>query len=65
MGPHRPESWNMEKITAHGLAKVSFHGDVKDDAIAMALEDNEGEKLALAVTPQTVSALLPPPFGPG
>ena len=53
----------MEKITAHGLAKVSFHGDVKDDAVAMALEDSEGQKLALAVNPQTVSALLPPLLG--
>ncbi len=53
----------MEKITAHGLAKVSFHGDVKDDAIAMALEDSEGQKLALAVTPQTITALLPPLLG--
>ncbi len=53
----------MEKIAAHGLAKVSFHGDVKDAAVAMALEDNEGQKLALAVTPQTVSALLPPLLG--
>lgn len=53
----------MEKITAHGLAKVAFHGDVKDDAIAMALEDSEGQKLALAVTAQTVSALLPPLLG--
>lgn len=50
----------MEKITAHGLAKISFHGDVKDDAVAMALEDSEGQKLALAVTAQTLSALLPP-----
>lgn len=49
----------MEKITAHGLAKISFHGDVKDDAVAMALEDSEGQKLALAVTAQTLSALLP------
>ena len=53
----------MEKITAHGLTKVSFHGDVKDDAVAMALEDSEGQKLALAVTPQTISALLPPLLG--
>jgi hypothetical protein len=53
----------MEKITAHGLAKVSFHGDVKDKAVAMALEDAEGQKLALAVTAQTVSALLPPLLG--
>lgn len=50
----------MEKITAHGLAKISFHGDVKDDAVAMALEDSEGQKLALAVTAQTLSAILPP-----
>ena len=50
----------MAEITAHGLAKISFHGDVKDKAVAMALEDNEGQKLALAVTTQTVSALLPP-----
>lgn len=50
----------MAEITAHGLAKISFHGDVKDKAVAMALEDNEGQKLALAVTAQTVSALLPP-----
>ena len=53
----------MEKITAHGLAKVSFHGDVKEDAVAMALEDCEGHKMALAVTAQTVSALLPPLLG--
>lgn len=53
----------MDKITAHGLAKVSFHGDVKDNAVAMALEDSEGQKLALAVTPQTVTALLPPLLG--
>lgn len=53
----------MEKITAHGLARVSFHGDVKDKAIAMALEDAEGQKLALAVTAQTVSAILPPLLG--
>jgi len=50
----------MEKITAHGLAKISFHGDVKDNAVAMALEDSEGQKLALAVTAQTLSAILPP-----
>ncbi len=53
----------MEKITAHGLAKVTFHGDVKDEAIAMALEDTEGQKLALTVTAQTVGALLPPLLG--
>lgn len=53
----------MEKVTAHGLAKVSFHGDVKEKAIAMALEDSEGQKLALAITAQTVSALLPPLLG--
>ncbi|NNE83618.1 MAG: hypothetical protein HKN28_06575 [Alphaproteobacteria bacterium] len=53
----------MDKITAHGLAKVSFHGDVKDSAVAMALEDSEGQKLALTVTPQTVTALLPPLLG--
>jgi hypothetical protein len=53
----------MEKVTAHGLSKVSFHGDVKEKAIAMALEDSEGQKLALAITAQTVSALLPPLLG--
>ena len=44
----------MEKITAHGLAKVAFHGDVKDDTIAMALEDSEGQNLAVAVNAQTI-----------
>lgn len=53
----------MEKITAHGLAKVSFHGDVKEEAIAMALEDSEGKDLAVAVNAQTVTALLPPLLG--
>ncbi len=53
----------MENNTAHGLSKVSFHGDVKDDAIAMALEDSEGQKLAVAVNAQTITALLPPLIG--
>jgi hypothetical protein len=54
---------SIEKITAHRLAKVSFHGDVKDNAIAMALEDSNGQKMALAVTAQTVGVLLPPLLG--
>lgn len=53
----------MANNTAHGLARVSFHGDVKDDAIAMALEDSEGQKLAVAVNAQTITALLPPLIG--
>ena len=29
----------MTKITAHGLAKVSFHGGVKDAAVAIGRVD--------------------------
>ena len=53
----------MEKITANGLAKISFHGDVKENAVAMVMEDSAGQKFALAITAQTVSALLPPLLG--
>lgn len=35
MGSHWPKRQGMEKITAHGLAKISFHGDVKEIALAL------------------------------